>query len=373
MVDIRKIETFITKEVKQDKTYSTIKSFLFLKMTTECGVEGWGEAFISNGSEKNVEELIHNLGKNKTHVNSINPSIFSNSIDLIDEQGADFDLMCALSAFEMALWDISGKIQDKSLSGLFLESNKNTIQIYANTWSDIKFNNHDVLNNAISQIDENFNSIKIYPLQNRNVNEASLFVKELRREIGESINIMIDLECPSDTSIPHALEKKILDCNPFWYEEPIEGDNIFDLATYKKASNFKIVTGEKQSGIKHFSSLINQNAADVLNPDISAVGGITYMLKIASIAADHNILVSPHCWNSMAVSGSAMMHVCNIIPNNERAEIFPEYMSFIKNFASPGFEIHSGEAILLDRPGLGVIIDEKELRKLTHKYLFSNI
>jgi L-alanine-DL-glutamate epimerase-like enolase superfamily enzyme len=105
--------------------------------------------------------------------------------------------MCALSAFEMALWDISGKIQDKSLSSLFVESNKSSIQIYANTWSDVKFNNHDVLNNAISQIDE--------------------------------------------------------------------------------------------------------------------------------------------------------------------------------NFASPGFEIHSGEAILLDRPGLGVIIDEKELRKLTHKYLFSNI
>ncbi len=372
MVDIEKIETFITKGVKQDKAYSTIKSFLFLKLTTECGVEGWGEAFISNGSEKNVEELIHNIGKNKTHVNSIDPLKFSNSIDLADEQGADFNLMCALSAFEMALWDISGKIQDKSLSRLFVESNKNTIQIYANIWSDIRFNNRDVFNNAISKIDENFDSIKIYPLQNRNVNQASLFIKELRREIGDSINIMIDLECPADSNIPHALEKNILDCNPFWYEEPIDGDNISDLSMYKKVSNFKIVSGEKQSGIKHFNSLIDQNAADILNPDISAVGGIAYILKIASLADNHNFLVSPHCWDSMAISASAMMHVCNIMPNSERAEIFPEYMSFIKNFASPGFEIHSGEAILLDRPGLGVIIDEKELRKLTHKYTFSN-
>ena len=95
------------------------------------------------------------------------------------------------------------------------------------------------------------------------------------------------------------------------------------------------------------------------------------MLEIASIAANKNILLSPHCWNSMAIAGSVMIHICNIISNNEMAEIFPEYFSLTKNFSSPAFSIVSGKALLIDRPGIGVIVDEVELKNFTKNHRVS--
>ena len=61
---------------------------------------------------------------------------------------------------------------------------------------------------------------------------------------------MIDLECPRDSDIPYNLENKILDTNPYWYEEPFEGKNLLKLSEYKKITKLKIVTGERQSEIK---------------------------------------------------------------------------------------------------------------------------
>ena len=367
-VNISKVETFITKKIICENNHTSIKPFLFIKLTTDHEIEGWGEAFIRDESEKIVVEYLHRFTNNEKFLHTINPVILRKYIDSEDNSNSNFNLMCAFSAFEMALWDIAGKIQSKSLSQMFGCSINKPIEIYINTWSDIKTDNRNIIDYANYIKNENFNSIKIYPLQNRDIEKAALFLGNLRKEVGELMDIMIDLECPSDSSIAFELEKKILDYNPYWYEEPIEGNNILDLKDYKDNSNFKIVSGEKQAGIFHFSSLLKHHAVDIINPDISAAGGIIYILEIASIAANKNILLSPHCWNSMAIAGSAMIHICNIISNNEMAEIFPEYFSLTKSFSSPAFSIESGKAVLIDRPGIGVIVDENELKNFTENH-----
>ena len=128
------------------------------------------------------------------------------------------------------------------------------------------------------------------------------------------------------------------------------------------------MTGEKQSKIHHFKSLCKRKAVDIINPDISSIGGIIRMLKIADYANEEGILISPHCWNSMTVSASVMMSICCLIENNEKAEIFPEYISLSNSFSSSSYEIVSNEAKIRDRPGLGVIIDENELKKLSYAH-----
>ena len=364
-VDISKIETFVTKKVSCKHGYSTIKPFLFLKLTTACGIQGWGEAFISNGNELSINRMIHEDLVDKSTFEKINPMIF---LDRLSNHDEDFYQMCASSAFEIALWDILGKLNDKSIVSLIggSSSKSKSVPIYANTWSDINQSDKDLIDNAINQIERNHDSIKIYPLQNRNISEASAVIKNLRKELGLSVNIMIDLECPEDDQIPESLEKVILDSNPYWYEEPFDGKEIDKFLEFKKKSKLKIVTGEKQSEIHHFKSLCKRKAVDIINPDISSIGGIIRMLKIADYANEEGILISPHCWNSMTVSASVMMSICCLIENNEKAEIFPEYISLSNSFSSPSYEIVSNEAKIRDRPGLGVIIDESELKKLSY-------
>lgn len=370
-VNISKVETFITKKIICENNHTSIKPFLLIKLITDLEVSGWGEAFITDESEKAVVEYLHGFTNNKKFLHAINPLILRKYIDSKDGSNSNFNLMCAFSAFEMALWDIAGKIQSKSLSEMFGCSINKPVEIYINTWSDTKTENRDIIDYANYIRNQKFNSIKVYPLQNRGIEKAALFLGNLRKEVGELMDIMIDLECPRDISVALELEKKIFDYDPYWYEEPIEGNKILDLKNYKDNSNFKIVSGEKQAGIIHFSSLIKHHAVDIVNPDISAVGGIIYMLEIASIAANKNILLSPHCWNSMTIAGSVMIHICNIISNNEMAEIFPEYFSLTKNFSSPAFSIESGKAVLIDRPGIGVIVDEVELKNFTKNHRVS--
>ena len=363
--EIIKAETCITKKVTNKHHYSSVKPFLFLKLTTKCGIEGWGEAFVSDGSEILINRLIHDNLIKKISFKKINPVIF---IEKLAHEDDNYDLMCATSAIEIALWDILGKYTNKSISELFETNNAKSIPVYANTWSDIKHDDNNLIANVEEQMNKNYDSVKVYPLQNRGLGEAASIIREVRKVVGPSRNIMIDLECPKDSYIPNNLENEILDTNPYWYEEPFDGKNLIKLSEYKKITKLKIVTGERQSDLNHFKSLCHHKAADIINPDISAIGGIIRMLKVATIAAGEGIMVSPHCWNSMTVSASAMMHVCRIIHNSEKAEIFPEYFSFGDNFSIPSFKIRNSQAELQNRSGLGIIMDETELKRLSQGY-----
>ena len=87
--------------------------------------------------------------------------------------------------------------------------------------------------------------------------------------------------------------------------------------------------------------------------------------EISKNAKNKNIFISPHCWNSMSVSASAMLHVCSSISNSEKAEIFPDYIEFAKEFCELPFYILEDKAILNQSAGLGMVIHEDILSKLS--------
>ena len=89
------------------------------------------------------------------------------------------------------------------------------------------------------------------------------------------------------------------------------------------------------------------------------------MLKVSNEALNNDIAISPHCWNSMSVSASAMLHVCSSIPNSERAEVFPNYIEFSKEFCELPFDIIGDRAVLNQSAGLGIVIHEDALSKLS--------
>ena len=94
-VNISKVETFITKKIICENSHTSIKPFLFLKLTTDHGIDGWGEAFISDESEKIVVEYLHGFTNNKNFLHAINPIILRKYIDSKDDSNSNFNLMCA--------------------------------------------------------------------------------------------------------------------------------------------------------------------------------------------------------------------------------------------------------------------------------------
>ena len=367
---IRKVEIWITSPTTSEDGWSKVKSFLFLRITNSEGVEGWGEAFVLPYRERGVAELILSLASILNEFESLNPYLFNEKVIEICDNHYGLDFSAASSAIEMSLWDIIGKINKKSLSSLLSDCSKDVIQVYVNTWSDRMPNDSELTHRINYLISEGYKSIKIYPLQNRSPKEGHECIEKIEQNSIQNIDLMLDLAVPKNPN--HSLELlefiKKNNTNIYWIEEPYDGCDITNLANYKAKSDFPIVTGEKQCGVAHFKEVLSRKSADILNPDIAGVGSIVQLIEIADLSDEVGVKVSPHCWDSMAIAASAMMHFCASIKNSEKAEIYPDYIAASKNYCDPGFSIVNGESKLKKLPGLGVSINQNYLSTKSFYY-----
>ena len=362
---ISHVETWITKSEQSDDDWATIKPFLFVKLTTSDGIDGWGEAFTLPTREKGIIEIIHDLMETMSSLDDLMPETFSSRVKQIADGHGGIDFSSATSAIEMSLWDIKAKRENKPLSHILSKNPKKKVSVYANTWSEKLPDCETLSNRATELLKQGYGGIKIYPLQNRTIDEAATCVSLLRAKIGFETPLMLDLASPDDPNIALKLASLIKKFNPYWFEEPIDGQSTRLLASIKKQTGLKIVTGEKQFGLQHFIETLAANAADILNPDIAGVGGIIDMIKISELSQKNNVIISPHCWNSMSIAASAMLHFCASNSNVDMAEIYPEYISNGLKYSDVNFDIKNGFAELKDRPGLGVKINVKSLMKLS--------
>ena len=92
------------------------------------------------------------------------------------------------------------------------------------------------------------------------------------------------------------------------------------------------------------------------------------MVKISQLSKEKNVVISPHCWNSMSIAASAMLHFCAADNNTDKAEIFPDYIVNGLKYSENNFIIKNGYAELNDEPGLGVKINVDSLKKITSDY-----
>ena len=344
--------------------WSAIKKFVLIKIKTSDGVEGWGEAFTINLREKAIVNMIAELSREISNIENLTLKSFYQKIFILSDGHRGLDFSAATSAIEIALWDITGKIKNLPLNSLLTNKPKLNVSIYATCWSSLRINTDQYLNQVQKYLDKKYSGIKVYPMKD-NLKSSIKFVEQARELVGDEYPLMLDLAIPENLDNTMIFLKEVSSLKPYWIEEPVDGENISMLSKIKNNFGMKVVTGEKQCGLPHFQELISRGAADILNPDISGVGGIIDMIKISEESLDHNISISPHCWNSMSVSASAMLHVCASISNSEMAEIFPDYIEFSKEFCELSFEIENNEAYLNQKPGLGIIIDEKRLSELS--------
>lgn len=361
------LETWITAPARSEDGWAEIKPFLLVRLIASTGIEGWGEAFTLPCRELGVAAIIHALGHAARQLETLTPWAFRDMASRIADKHRGMDYAAATSAIEIALWDLLGKLSGRPLCEILGADRRKAIPVYANTWSATQPDTQTLAGRATMLVAQGFLAIKFYPLQNRSVPEAADCMAQLRAAVGDTINLMIDLASPNDPGLSRALAPLVTPFRPYWFEEPVDGEEIDVLRAIRQETGLRIVTGEKQCGLPHFRAVLAAGAADVLNPDIAGVGGILDMLEIAGLAQREGVAVSPHCWDSMTVAAAAMLHVCAAIPNADMAEFYPEYTPHGAGFASPGFVLDHGRAILADCPGLGVDVNATALaERATH-------
>ena len=359
------VKTYITQPTESADGWSLIKPFIFVRLETEEGVVGWGEAYSLSARERGIEEMVLSLGRSLLEVDDITPRAFRQLAKSIEANTPGLDFSSAVSGVEIALWDAYGKIYDAPIYDLLGGALTREIPLYVNTWTALDSDIPALADRCRQLVAQGYRAVKIYPRKYGDVKEVGECVRNVRETLGEDIEIALDLSLPNNAYLSLQIAREVAPYRPYWFEEPISGEHLDVLADIRRQSGLRIVTGEKHAGKEHARDVLVRRAADILNTDIAGCGGIIEMLEIGAMADAHAVFVSPHCWNSMTVALAAMLHTCAVMPNAELAEIYPDFLVHGEQFCRLEFDIDNGVAMLNDAPGLGITIDEAALAAIS--------
>ena len=354
-VALLRLETWITAPEMGGDEWGHVKPCLFVRLTTKDGIYGWGEAFVLPYRKKAVAEIIHALGRSASKLKSISPWAF---LDLAKQAAAhhlSLKFSAASSALKMALWDISGKLLNAPLCDLLGGDHNRAIPIHGNIRSATQWGVASFETRATDLVAQEYRAIRIHHMLNHAAQDAA---------IGDDIALLVDLDAQGNADAAIQIAQAIKPAHAYWFEEPIDGNDSQALAQIRKDTGLRGVTGEKHCGLAHFRAVLAAGAADILNPDIAAVGGILDLLELVELAKQQGVQISPHCWSSMTVAAAAMLHVCASIPNAELAEIYPAYIPYGEKFALKAFHLEGEYAHLSYKPGIGVDLNVSALHTL---------
>jgi galactonate dehydratase len=186
-------------------------------------------------------------------------------------------------------------------------------------------------------------------------------VRAVRGAVGPDVDILLDMHRRLAPMHATRIAREIEQYRPFWYEEPVLAENLDALAEARREINIPVVTGEELYTKFEFREVFEKRAADIINPDVCAVGGILELKEIAAMAEPYFVAVSPHNYNSTTVGLAATMQVSAHIPNFLITEYFVNMEDFGREVAINPFEVEDGYIRVPQDPGLGIDLDETAL------------
>jgi galactonate dehydratase len=365
---IDRIQTFLVPPSQSPDGWTGVKPFLFVKIGTDTGIAGWGEAYLLPGRELVIQQVIISLaplllGEDPSEIRRFRSKAV---VDIADKRtGIDFH--CGLSTLEIALWDIAGKSSGVPVYKLLGGRLRDAIPLYVSAWSDQRPSIELLVARAERMKAAGFRAIKIYPMELSSLAQAETCVRRVREAVGWDTDLMVDLNGLDDPYRSIEAARVFEPYKPFWLEEPVSSDDLSALSQVRAALRSRIVSGERHGGIFRFREILERAAADVLNPDICGCGGILEFLEISSLAQAFSAQMTPHNYNSMTVGMAAMLHVSAVTPNLLIAEYVPAFQPISDQLAECGFRVADGAASLPEGPGLGVAINEQALAKLASR------
>src|SRR5271170_5526365 len=363
---IARIESFILGT-------GSSQDLLFCRVETEDGLHGWGEAYVTHGKETVVAEIIrtmapHLIGRSVFNIRHTGQIMFE---DFAIKRGSP-ELSSAWSAVEIASWDILGKRTGLPVYNLIGGASRERVRVYANGWARGSTIEEGV-ERGLQVKAMGFTAAKFDPfpgpwrsfVDRRDEDFAIAYVHAMREALGPDFELLIEAHRRFAPAHAIRIGQRLAEFGIDWYEEPCLSENIDLVAEVRRAVPIPIVTGEAIYTKEAFFECVAKRAADILNPDICVVGGITAMLDIAAMAQPQAI--APHNYNSTLVGLAATVHLSAVIPNFRIAEYFVNFEDLCREIATSSLTVQNGWVDLPTTPGLGVDIDVDKLRAHPHQ------
>jgi len=352
------------------------KNLIFVKVETDSGIHGWGEAYSQYDRDTAVMAQLDALGKYALGRDPFNIKHFTQiAFDDYAARRGSLELFCAISGIEQALWDIVGKACGQPVYNLLGGRCRDKIRIYANGWSYQLKEPADYARAAEQVIRQGFNALKLDPLPapwrswipKEHEARAVAVVKAVRDAVGPDVDILIDQHRRLAPVHAIRLDKKLAELGLYWLEEPNVAENPEALAEVRRATGLPIVIGEATYTKTGFRPLLEARAADILNPDVACCGGILELKEIAAMAEPFLVAMSPHNYNSTLVALASTAHASATMPNFIITEYFLPFVEFGDRISPNQLKPKNGYIELPTAPGLGIEVDEEALKQFPGK------
>ena len=347
-------------------------NWVFVKVYTDEGIDGVGEATLEYkekallGALEHIKEYL--VGKDPRQIEKHWHDIYR---DAYWRGGAV--LMSALSAVEMALWDILGKSLGVPVYQLLGGKVHDKVRIYVNGWFAGAKEPEEFAQKAKIAAERGITALKWDPFGKNYMNisgaeldKALRNVAAVREAVGAGVDLLIEghgrFNIPTATKIAKELEQ----FKPMFFEEPVPPDNLDALRSVKDKSPVAISAGERLYTRWDYRLIFDKMAADYIQPDISHAGGVMELKKIAAEAESRYIPFAPHN-PSGPVANAATLQLAATCPNFEILEIMYSDVEWREDVTDEKLEYSDGYMTIPDAAGLGIEINEEECLK--HPYL----
>ena len=361
------------------KTYLVPPRWLFLKIETDAGIDGWGEPVLE-GRAATLAALIEEIsdflvGRDPRQINDIWQSLYRNGC----YRGGPV-LMSAISGVDQALWDILGKHHGAPVHALLGGAQRSRIKTYIWIGGDRP---HDLVADARDAMSRGFRAVKMNVCEElgmiddyRKVDAIVARLGELRAAVGDALDLAFDFHGRVHAPMARVLLREVAPLRPIFVEDPVAPGQLEALAELARSTSIPLAVGERMHSRAEFKAVFEARAAQIVNPDPAHVGGITEAARIGWMAECYDVALAPHCplgpialaacLQVDAICHNAVLQEQSLgIHYNQGGDLL-DYLTSKARFAYA-----DGFLAIPDGPGLGIEVDEAkvaEMAKVGHRW-----
>lgn len=364
--------------------------FIFVKVTTACGIVGIGEVYAAAVGPAAMETVIRDVFER--HMEGESPAnielMFRRAYSSGFTQRPDPTVIGAFSGLEIACWDIRGKALDQPIHALIGGRINDRVRSYTylyplahhdpdNFWANAEM----AAECASEMVDLGFTAVKFDPAgpytirgghqpSMYDIELSARFCKQIRDSVGSRADLLFGTHGQFTTSGAIRLGRRLEAFDPLWFEEPVPPDNPDEFARVAAAIRIPVATGERLTTKSEFAAVLKTGGASIVQPALGRAGGILEAKKIAAIAEVFNAQVAPHLYAG-PVEWAANVQLAASIPNLLMVETIQTGGDFHRRLIGDTLRWDSGFIRLPEGPGLGIEFDEALARD--HPYEGTNL
>src|ERR671933_528531 len=345
---------------------ATSRNLTIVRLHTDEGLTGLGEVRMVNHTEALLGYLTeaaprHVIGHDPFRIEGLVKKMGRDDFSRAGEV-----LSSGIAICEMACWDIVGKALDQPVYNLLGGPVRDRIKAYANGWYRVKRTPEEFHSAAKKVVEKGYKALKLdpfgpghYELGRDEKHQAIALVEAVRDAIGPEPEILLEMHGRFSPATAVEMARRLEPYGLGWVEEPVPPVNLKALKKASQKISAAVATGERIHQRNEHRQLFELQAADVIQPDISHIGGLLETKKLAAWADAYYVTVAPHNVGGQ-INTAAALHLAACTPNFKIQEYFNDFADPWVRETAPGPPgVVDGYLALPEGPGLGVELDEE--------------